>query len=342
MVTMATTGTNDLLDRYLAEVGRQLPKAERTDVTAELRSLLDETLAERAAEAPGGPSEDLTIAVLREFGRPEAVAERYGQPRRSLVGPAYYPAYVLVLKIVLSIVTLVYAGSFALWAGFGGTGSEHMLGALSAGSLDEAAGDIFAAFWGVAFDYVRTLLTNVGLVTLIFAATERAEPWPAEDEVAWDPRDLPRIEDPDRLDRNDLLFEIVILVAALLIFNLWLRWQGPLIAIDDGSITVIGRFTPAMLALVPWINGLWIAELALNLFVLARGRWNPGTRLLDIGINLASLVLLAVILRLPAIVDIAGLSSAVKIGLVVVWVIVAVELVQQVARFYRSVRARRA
>lgn len=337
---MATTGTNDLLDRYLAEVERQLPKAERADVAAELRSLLGETLAERAAEAPGGPSEDLTIAVLREFGRPEAVAERYGQPRRGLVSPANYPAYLLVLKIVLGIVTLVYAVSLALWAGFGGTGSERMLGALSAGSLDRAAGDFFVALSRAAFGYVGTLLTNIGLVTVIFAGIERAEPRPVE-EATWDPRDLPQIEDPDRLDRNDLLFEIVVLVAALVIFNMLLRWQGPLIAFHDGSITVMGRFTPAMLALVPWINGLWIAELALNLFVLARGRWNPGTRLLDIGINLASLILLAAILRLPAIVDIPGLSTVIKIILVIVWVFVAVELAQQMARFYRSVRARR-
>jgi len=335
-----SAGPNDLLERYVREVGRHLPKTERADVEAELRSLLDEMLAERAASMPGQATEDLTVAVLREFGRPELVAERYGQPRRSLVGPGYYPAYVLVLKIVLGLVTVVYVASLALWIGFGGPASTHMLDALSGGEGDLVSRDVLRALWQTALGYVGTILTNVGLITAIFAALERFAPASAADQEDWDPRELPRTLDPDRLDRGDLIFEVCMLVGLLVFFNAVVRWQGPAIYWNNGSLTVLGRFTPELLALVPWLNALWISELALNLFVLGRGRWNPSTRLLDIGINVATLIVLAVILGLPAIVDIAGLSALVKLGLVVVWVLVAIELAQHVRRFLSSRAAR--
>lgn len=367
---LPSAGDADLLARYVREVGRQLPKRERADVEAELRSLLEEMLAERAAAAvaagelgrqeavvdtagpsheasarataadvarPAHASEALTIALLREFGRPELVAERYGQPRRSLIGPALYPTYLLVLKIALGIVTVVYVASLALWLGFGGPASSHMLGALNGGDGEWLAKDLFRTLWRTAQGYVGTVLTNVGLITAIVAVLELKAPRDvAADAGEWDPRDLPRIEDPDRLDRGDLVVETCFLVALLVLFNVILRWQGPLIYLNDGTWRLLGRFTPDLLAFVPWLNALWIGELGLNLYVLGRGRWNPATRWMDIAINTGTLVVLALILRQPELVDIRALSMLFRLGLVVVWIFVAIELAQQVWRRLRS------
>ncbi|GIF76765.1 hypothetical protein [Asanoa siamensis] len=62
--------TEELIDAYVADVARLLPRAQRADVAAELRALLREELA----------GSDDPLARLRAFGLPGDVAARYGQP----------------------------------------------------------------------------------------------------------------------------------------------------------------------------------------------------------------------------------------------------------------------
>jgi hypothetical protein len=59
-----------LVDAYVADVVKRLPRAQRADVALELRSLLIESLEGR---------EDVA-AFLADFGRPAEVAARYGPP----------------------------------------------------------------------------------------------------------------------------------------------------------------------------------------------------------------------------------------------------------------------
>ncbi|WP_035858996.1 HAAS signaling domain-containing protein [Cryptosporangium arvum] len=62
------TGT-ELIDRYVADVVRLLPRRQRRDVAIELRELLSEEVGEGDARE-----------LLRRFGHPTEVAARYGQP----------------------------------------------------------------------------------------------------------------------------------------------------------------------------------------------------------------------------------------------------------------------
>lgn len=307
----------DLFERYVHEVARGLPKAERADLARELRSMLEDALAERRALVPGEDPETAALEVLVELGPPDRMAERYGQPRRSLIGPESYPAYATVLKVVLGIVTVLYAVAIVLSVAF----------------APAPATGFFELILKAAFDLGQVALVNFGLVTLIFAGIERAERAQPEAKRAaeiepWDPRELPPIVDPERLDRGDLVFEIAFLLVLLVVLNTGLRAGG-----SSGALAVFGSLTPAMEALVPWLNGVMLVELTLNVFVLARGRWQRWTRALDIGVNLVWLVLLAAMLRLPAMVDQAGFASLAKLAVSVVWVFVAVELAQQLWRF---------
>jgi hypothetical protein len=51
-----------LIDRYIAEVGRQLPEKDRADIEAEIRSTLEDGIEER-----GGANEANIKSVLQEF-----------------------------------------------------------------------------------------------------------------------------------------------------------------------------------------------------------------------------------------------------------------------------------
>jgi len=72
----------ELIDRYVHEIGQLLPGRMRADVQAELRSLLTESLEDRARAAGRAPDAELVKTVLREFGSPQEAAARYApQPQ---------------------------------------------------------------------------------------------------------------------------------------------------------------------------------------------------------------------------------------------------------------------
>jgi hypothetical protein len=91
---------DELIDRYVHEVGRRLPQAQRDDVQDELRSLLQEALDSRVNEQGAARSQSTAADVLREFGHPSEVADRY-LPRPSyLIGPQL-SRHQLTMKVVL-------------------------------------------------------------------------------------------------------------------------------------------------------------------------------------------------------------------------------------------------
>lgn len=78
---------SEVIDSYVRDVARCLPRGKRNDVAFELRSLLDDELAAKARAAGRAPDKAMTMELLKGFGRPAAVAARYHQ-RPALVEPA--------------------------------------------------------------------------------------------------------------------------------------------------------------------------------------------------------------------------------------------------------------
>ena len=96
-----------LIDRYLAAVAAQLPKAQREDITAELRDDI-ETRIEAREDNLGRPLTDDEIeAVLREVGHPLTVAGRYRAGPQHLVGPELYPWWLFGVKVGLVFLAAV-------------------------------------------------------------------------------------------------------------------------------------------------------------------------------------------------------------------------------------------
>ena len=90
----------ELLDRYLQAVRFWLPKAQQQDIIAELSSDLHSQIDDRETEL-GRPLNDAELEViLRKCGSPILVASRY-RPQTQLIGPALFPIYEFVLKMVL-------------------------------------------------------------------------------------------------------------------------------------------------------------------------------------------------------------------------------------------------
>ncbi len=191
----------ELLDRYLQAVSFWLPKAERADVAAELADDIRSQIHDREAELGRALTDAEVEAILRRCGHPLLVAERY-LPQEHLIGPALFPIYRFVLKMV----ALVYALPWLLvWIGlivFMPSYRAAHPGFALAGTL-----------WGL----VEAMLYLTAAITIAFAVLERMKDKGGLFEN-WNPRTLPAVRDPRRIRRFDSLFDL----AATLVCGFWL------------------------------------------------------------------------------------------------------------------------
>jgi hypothetical protein len=79
---------HEVIDAYVRDVARCLPRSRREDVALELRSLLADELAAKTRAVGATADPGTVMALLRSFGRPAEVAARYHQ-RPALIEPAY-------------------------------------------------------------------------------------------------------------------------------------------------------------------------------------------------------------------------------------------------------------
>jgi hypothetical protein len=78
--------THDVIESYVRDVARFLPRDKRNDVALELRELLHDELAAKAEARGTAPDRALAMELLAGFGRPAEVAARY-HPRSPLIDP---------------------------------------------------------------------------------------------------------------------------------------------------------------------------------------------------------------------------------------------------------------
>ncbi|SET74189.1 hypothetical protein SAMN05421676_107150 [Salinibacillus kushneri] len=90
----------NLIDLYIQEVTRWLPKDERKDIALELESAIYDMLPENYGE------EDV-YQVLEVMGDPAVLANKYREKPMHLIGPKYYDVYMSLLKIILPIAIVI-------------------------------------------------------------------------------------------------------------------------------------------------------------------------------------------------------------------------------------------
>lgn len=266
----------EIINRYVYAVGEHLPKKSRADIQAELKSLLLETLDARA-ESEGCPvDQNMTAGVLREFGEPEVVAQRY-VPVRPLISAGYVPLFVLVLKIVVSVITVL----FVITTG------------LALLSLPPSSQEGVQVLLDAFSNYASAVVSNVGIVVIVFFVIERVQSQPPKlTSEKWDPLKLPAIGNPNRLNRGEVITTIVMNIVLLAILNLSPNWFSYFI-INDGVWSNFQVFGPGFFQYVFLINLTCFLEIGVHLFVLGRGRWSRATRLAEIASGGFSIYVLA-------------------------------------------------
>jgi D-alanyl-D-alanine-carboxypeptidase/D-alanyl-D-alanine-endopeptidase len=189
-----------LLDRYLNAVRFWLPNAQKNDIIAELSEDLQSAIAEREEVLCRSLADDELAELLKQRGHPIIVASGY-MPRRSLIGPALFPIYAFVLKIVgfCFVVPWVVAWGAVMFY---------------VPSVAKAHPGVLAktvALWDVLW---LGLLAGFAIVTIVFAVVERIQ---ARSKLFqdWDPKKLP--PSIAEIPRGTSTFEL----AASLTFGIW-------------------------------------------------------------------------------------------------------------------------
>jgi hypothetical protein len=279
-------------------------------------------LEDRAAQAGHTRDEAMEIELLKEYGPPQKVASTYN-PHPYLIGPRMFPLFLMVLKIVLAVVVTV----LLVIAGIRAVTLSPMMGA----EFMEVIGKGFSSALSAA-------IAAFGNVVLVFAILERVLPEKEigsfDNEENWDPASLAKEPDPDIVKRTDLIAEIVFTLIGLAILN---------------GVFNIPIFTEEFRSYLPWINGIFLAEIALDVYLLRNAVWTSLTRVAKIVIEAAGMALTVIFIRTPGIIRftedsfvsipegsaeleklIGIFNMSVSIALIVVLIIQGIELTKAV------------
>ena len=175
----------NLIDRYIHEVGRFLPRKKRGSIQAELRSSVVDTLEDRY-----GPDadQDQIEGILMEFGKPRDVAASYHPRGQYLVGPGLFPLFQMVAWIVIAAVLRAQL--------------------LALGVSVFIAGAPFSALETIA-SLLNSIPASLGWVLVTFMILQYFDAKPYLDEETWDPKSLPEINPEERLKKGELILGLV-------------------------------------------------------------------------------------------------------------------------------------
>jgi len=287
------------IELYVKSVGRKLPQSMREDIEAELRSTLMDMLDDRAKDTGRLVDEELEQELLREYGSPDEVAAKY-LPEQQLISPKLYPIFWMIIKIVLTVLAITTIVSIGVQIGQMG------------GNVPGAATVVGDAFLGL----IQSGIQAFGTVVLVFIIITRfgkvEKDWKSE----WNPRDLLKIRDEDKIKPAELIAAIIFSTIGIVIFNFY----PDLISLYHnvtGTIEVYPLLTDAFFGYLLWLNILWILEIIQNALLLKDGVYTRGSRIFEIALNIANIALLLVIISGPSIVQLpvtwmqefAGMSS---------------------------------
>ncbi len=225
----------DLVERYIAATAQELPRAQRQDITNELReTMLDDVEAKVDQGLTRAQAEEEVVTAM---GDPIRLAAKYSGRQLTLIDSRLYPAWrrilVTVLWITIPIVAIATGASSAL----GGTSVWSAIGQALMVAFMSA---IQIAFW----------------ITLVFALIQRfAKPNHDDSELGdmgqdWTPADLPEPISPKQ-GLGDLAAEIVASIIGIAFLIYQASW-----------LTVDGIKTPILNPEVTWWLVLMIITLA--------------------------------------------------------------------------------
>jgi len=280
----------NLIDKYITEVGKHLPRKNRADIEAEIRSTLEDMLDER--KQTDGPADEATVLqLLKEYGAPRDVAATYQSHQyQYLIGPRLFPIFERVIRIIFAIVA--GASLIGLAVGLAETGLSRP--------------EFVPTFSKWLGGLISGLIAAFGNIVLVFAIIERTQAARAiekefdKEAKGWDPKELQKEPDTNKIDMADHIATIIFTALGLIVFNIYPNLFA-IRFVSDGTWVSYPILTEAFFRFLPWINILGLSQIIFSGFMLGQRNWIPLTRILGIIMDVAGMVLAVIILRTPGI-----------------------------------------
>lgn len=206
---------------YVSEVIRYLPQKSQSEIKKELTTNILDMVDELTA---GGISEkDAVASVLSKMGNPRLLADQYLDKKAYLIGPRYYPTYLMIAKIVSGAVALGITIALSV---------QYLF------STDASLIQLIIQWLGSVF---MGVIQAIAWVTLIFAGVERFEEIGVLKNVDvdlddWSIKDLPKSQrNSKKSDRIEGLVGFLFALIFLLLLNTNLELFG-VYMFDQGTL----------------------------------------------------------------------------------------------------------
>jgi hypothetical protein len=324
----------DLIERYLHEVGHQLPVKNRKEILDKLDNSINDALKSSGGDVN---NEDNVCAVLKEIGPPEKVAATYFPEGQYLIGPSLFPVFKTTIGIALLVILIVFAVLFSVMV-------------LIAGDIQGGLNLISGIF--------GTAMSTLGVIVVVFYVLQQLGIKPEKTKEDWDPRTLPAVTDNQLIKRGEVILDIAF-STVLMVILLSTQASISIITTPGGKVTIVTD--PVLVQYLPWIVATILIGIGVDAVLLWKGRWTIGTRLLKIGTNLVDLLVLSFLLLghdawlrpyigdsiftifnyLPG-VGASGSNSiqviamqSIQIALVVVTIVITIETITLIFRFFK-------
>lgn len=257
-----------LIDRYINEVGRYLPRVNRSDIQVELRSSLVDALDDRV---DGQPTEEEVSELLKEFGPPKAVAASYYPKGQYLIGPELFPLFRMVIGIALAA---VMGAQLLAW------GVAYFIAHEPFAPLE--------VFGGL----LNSIPIALGWVVLVFVILQRFDVRPELDDEPWEPGSLPQINDDEPVKRGERFFGIAVSIVILVLLLFFPEKIG-FVSYPGGKFFA----NPVIQKYIGWISFSLLVGMGLDIYLLWQGRWTKTSRIVKIAANVFSIVVLALLVQ---------------------------------------------
>lgn len=284
----------DLIERYVAAVGRELPKKMRDDVENELRSSLLDMLEDRLRQGADRSEEQVALELLGSMDAPKRMAERYSGSR-SLIGPRIYPAFVVTVRIAMIVLGVIY------------------LAGVLVGINALPRGQVLAQFGESLVGLIVSALSSLGGMVLLFVLLERvAIGGDDQPNAKWDPKALPTAIGSNLVRPFSAVMKIVYALALIVLLDIFPQWVG-VSYYRDGQWNHVPALTDRFFSFLLVIHILLVAIILFNLYLLRRRVWDQGARWIQFGLTLFQLVLILAMIQGPAVWEVST-ASVMPIG----------------------------
>ncbi|KYG92251.1 hypothetical protein [Metasolibacillus sp. FSL K6-0083] len=272
-----------LIEAYVYEVTRRLPKKSRNDIALELTSTIEDMLPDNYS------ADDIKLA-LEKLGSPAHLAANYRDEARYLIGPSLYDSYVDTIKLILPwalLITLIVQVV------------QNIL------LLNEVQSILAILIKFVSFSIVDLIMVALHVlfwITITFVILERSGVRNLTVNEEWTVEELDKVQiipDKKGISIGEILFEF----GWFIIFTICYFTAGHFIGIhqttDSGNLLFVMPIfqQQTLLAFAPFFLLAIALEIVLLLYKLKLRVWTMNMAIANLIIKLISVVIFIIIIR---------------------------------------------